>query len=231
MKVAVISDIHANIFALDAVYKDLEKERIDYILVVGDLVGYYYWPKEVIDRLRDDERVICIRGNHEDLLLETLMSSDKSETLRKKYGSGYDVCHETLSNDDITWLSELPKNIELIIDNCSFYLSHGSLTETDEYLYPDASIDRLLKNYSHCKFTIFGHTHYPFIHTYDNKVLINPGSVGQPRDVGGLASYVIINTDNFSTRFKRLRFDFLPIIEIAKSRDGDLDYLWKIMER
>jgi predicted phosphodiesterase len=96
-------------------------------------------------------------------------------------------------------------------------------------LYPDASIDLLLKNYSHCKFTIFGHTHYPFIHTHENKVLINPGSVGQPRDVGGLASYVIINTDNFSTRFKRLKFDRLPIIEMAKSRDSDLDYLWKIM--
>lgn len=231
MKIAVISDIHANIFALDAVYKDLEKEKVDYILVAGDLIGYYYWPKEVVDRLRSDKRVICIRGNHEDLFLESFISSDKSEVLRKKYGSGYDVCFETLSKDDITWMSELPKNIVLSIDNCSFYLSHGSLTETDEYLYPDASLDRLLKNYSDCKFTIFGHTHYPFIHTHANKALINPGSVGQPRDVGGLASYVIINTNNLSIRFKRLKFDFLSIIKIAKSKDSSLEYLWKIMER
>lgn len=231
MKVALISDIHANIFALDAVYEDLEQEKVDHILVVGDLVGYYYWPKEVIERLRNDGRVICIRGNHEDILLETLSSVKKADFFRKKYGSGYDICQETLSKEDIKWLSKLPKNIELRIDDCTFYLSHGSLTETDEYLYPDTSIERLKQNYSNCRFTIFGHTHYPFIHTHENKVLINPGSVGQPRDIGGLASYAIINTENFVTRFKRLSFNFSRLVEAAKSKDSELEYLWKIMKR
>ena len=58
MKIAFISDIHANIFALEQVYEDLDKEKVEKILVAGDLIGYYYWPKEVIDLLRSDQRFI-----------------------------------------------------------------------------------------------------------------------------------------------------------------------------
>jgi predicted phosphodiesterase len=61
--------------------------------------------------------------------------------------------------------------------------------------------------------------------------MINPGSVGQPRDIGGLASYVIFDTNNFTTRFKRLAFDYAQITKIAKSKDRELEYLWKIMSR
>lgn len=231
MKVALISDIHANIFALNAVYADLNKEKVDFILVAGDLIGYYYWPKEVVNLLRNDNRVICIRGNHENILLETLLSDEKAKFYRKKYGSGYDICHEKLNDDDIRWLTTLPENIQLDIDGCTFYMSHGSLMEIDDYLYPDASSECMKKNYSDCKVTLFGHTHYPFVHTHENKIMINPGSVGQPRDIGGLASYVIVNTKNFVTRFKRIMFDYSQITKTAKFKDRELEYLWKIMSR
>ncbi len=231
MKVAFISDLHANIFALNAVYADLKKEKVEFILVAGDLIGYYYWPKEVVDLLRNDSRVICIRGNHENILLETLLSNEKAEFYRKKYGSGYDICSEKLSDDDIKWLITLPENIQLDIDGCTFYMSHGSLMNTNDYLYPDADFELIKQNYSECKVTLFGHTHYPFVHTHENKIMINPGSVGQPRDIGGLASYVIFDTNNFTARFKRLAFDYAQITKIAKSKDRELEYLWKIMSR
>ncbi|WP_338560589.1 metallophosphoesterase family protein [Acinetobacter sp. KS-LM10] len=231
MKVALISDIHSNIFALNAVYADLNKEGIDFILVAGDLIGYYYWPKEVVKLLRNDNRVICIRGNHENILLETLLSKEKAEFYRKKYGSGYDVCHESLSGDDIRWLTALPEYKQLNIDGCTFYMSHGSFQDTNDYLYPDASFERIKQNYSDSNVTIFGHTHYPFIHVHENKIMINPGSVGQPRDIGGLASYAIIDTKNFTTRFKHIAFDHSEIIKTAKSKDTQLEYLWKIMNR
>lgn len=231
MKVALISDIHANIFALKTVYLDLEKEGVDRILVIGDLIGYYYWPKEVIDILRNDYRVSCVRGNHEEVLEKTLSSNEVASSYRKKYGSGYDVCREELSEEEINWLISLPESMELDVDGCSFYMSHGSLTGVDDYLYPDASLEYIKQNYSASKFTVFGHTHYPFLHTLDNKLLINPGSVGQSRDVGGLASYVIVNTENLTVRFKRLAFDFSKLIETAKCRDPELEYLWKIMNR
>ena len=72
MKIGVISDIHANIFALDNVLKEMSKYDVSKILVAGDLIGYYYWPKEVVSRLMTDEDVFCIAGNHEKLLKNSL---------------------------------------------------------------------------------------------------------------------------------------------------------------
>lgn len=231
MKVALISDVHANIYALEAVYADLEKENVEYILVAGDLIGYYYWPKEVVSILRNDSRVFCVRGNHEENLKKILFDNEVSDFYKSKYGSGYNDCKSSLNNEELDWLINLPDKVEMDIDGLSFYVTHGSLSGIDDYIYPDSSIACLNENHSGFDFTVFGHTHYPFIHTLNNKKLINPGSVGQPRDIGGLASYVIVNTVNQSVRFKRLPFDFSKIVEAAKYRDPDLKYLWKIMSR
>ena len=146
MKVALLSDIHANIFALEAVLEDLRRENIDRILVAGDLVGYYYWPKEVVGLLKGDSRVSCIRGNHEVILGEVLASPDAAIRYRSKYGSGYEVCRETLSADELRWLVTLPESLTVDIDGCSFHVAHGSLSSADEYLYPDAGAE-LLEQY------------------------------------------------------------------------------------
>lgn len=231
MKIAVLSDIHANIFALEAVYKDLEKEAIDYILVAGDLIGYYYWPKEVVSMLRKDTRVLCVRGNHEDILEEIINNKEMADIYRRKYGSGYDLCENTLSSEDLSWLLNLPKHLNINLDGCSFYMTHGSLSGINDYLYPDASLERLHDNYSDSKITIFGHTHYQFIHGHNDKFILNPGSIGQPRDIGALASYAVINTTNLVIRFKRVSFDYSTLIKVSKSQDPKLEYLWKIMKR
>mgnify|MGYP003661192313 FL=1 len=79
MKVAVISDLHANIHALRVVLEDLDKENVSAILVAGDLIGYYYWPAEVVNLLMADERFICIRGNHENILHQVLGSEEAAQ--------------------------------------------------------------------------------------------------------------------------------------------------------
>ena len=231
MKVALLSDIHANIFALEAVLEDLRRENIDRILVAGDLVGYYYWPKEVVGLLKGDSRVSCIRGNHEVILGEVLASPDAAIRYRSKYGSGYEVCRETLSADELRWLVTLPESLTVDIDGCSFHVAHGSLSSADEYLYPDAGAEVLERNYSNSTVTVFGHTHYPFLHARDERLLINPGSVGQPRDAGGMASYVIVNTENHTVRFRRKLFEQSKLVDASKSRDPELKYLWTIMSR
>lgn len=231
MKVALLSDVHANLAALDAVYADFEVVGIDRILVAGDLVGYYYWPREVVERLAQDPRVTCIRGNHEDILAAVLADEAAAARYRVKYGSGYARCAETLSRPAIDWLEALPVSLEITIDGVSFHMSHGGLGSTDIYIYPDAPADILAKNYSRCCFTIFGHTHYPFVHQHDGRVMINPGSVGQARDRGGSASYAIVNLDNLTVQPRRVPFDVDPVIEAARKRDPDLSYLWKILQR
>ena len=231
MKVAVLSDVHANIHALRVVLNDLEKEKVDTVLVAGDLIGYYYWPAEVISVLMSESRFICIKGNHENILQEVLTNEEAARCYRRKYGSGYEACRSQLSEAQLQWLFSLPNEISITIDGVTFHVGHGALGNTDEYLYPDAPVKELLDNYSDARYTIFGHTHYPFLHQHEGRYLLNPGSVGQPRDTGGLASYCIIDTVNQVIRFKRKAFDKKPVIFAAHSNDPSLGYLADIMNR
>ena len=231
MKVAIISDIHANAIALDAVYGDVLFRQADAVLVCGDLIGYYFWPDQVIEKVASDERFMCISGNHEAILKETLESKEASETYKLKYGSGYEFCKRLLSAQQIEWLQGLPQALKVEFDGVSFYCGHGIPGDVNEYLYPDASKKKILDSYSSAKFTLLGHTHYPFIHASDNKYLLNPGSVGQPRDVGGLASYAVVNTSNLAVQFVRVPFDVARVIEAARLNDPDLPYLSEVMCR
>ena len=231
MKVAILSDLHANKYAVRGVFDDLRNESIDRILIAGDLIGYYYWPKDVVELCMEDSRVTCIQGNHERNLLDARTNHELRHKLTKKYGSGYESCLFDLTTDQLDWLKLLPQSLEIELDQKSFYLGHGALLDPDQYLYPDSCHDQIVSNYSACDFTIFGHTHYSFVHSHENKTLLNPGSVGQPRDIGNLASYAIVDTSNSSLRFKKVRFDVEGIISQAQTRDPDLPYLQQVFLR
>lgn len=231
MKVAILADIHANIYAFEAVLADCDSECVDHFIVAGDLIGYYYWPKSVVQYLMNDARFTCIRGNHEDILAKTLCSEEAAIYYRKKYGSGYDVCQETLCDDEMKWLLQLPVKVELMLDGANFSVHHGSPLATDEYIYPNASTEVLARCHTSADFTVLGHTHYPFIHHLDNSVLLNPGSVGQPRDQGGQACYALIDLATKLLVFKRIAFDATKVISEAKSRDPTLKYLQEILTR
>lgn len=231
MKVAVLADIHANVYALEAVLADCKDEGVEHFIVAGDLVGYYYWPRPVVQCLMNNARVTCIRGNHEDILAETLNNAVAAEHSRQKYGSGYDVCRETLSEDEMQWLLHLPASFELTLEGAHFSIHHGSPEATDQYIYPDAAAGVLARCHAGRDFTVLGHTHYPFIHHLDGRVLLNPGSVGQPRDIGGYACYALIDLANRAVRFKRIPFDVAHVIATAQARDPARVYLQNIMTR
>jgi putative phosphoesterase len=231
MKIAIISDIHANIYAFEAVLNELDRLKVDKVLVCGDLIGYYYWPKEVLDHIVGNDMFTCIRGNHEDILKETLNSNKASLFYRNKYGSGYDVCKRDLTGSQLDWLGSLPESLEVDFDGVTFFLSHGSLTSTNEYLYPDSSTEELIKNYSNSDFTVFGHTHYPFIHTHNEKCLLNPGSIGQPRDIGGYSSFVTISTHNKVVVAHKINFERADLVLACRTNDPGLNYLENIFNR
>lgn len=231
MKVAIISDIHANIYAFEAVLKELDRLRVDKVLVCGDLVGYYYWPKEVLEYIFSNDMFICVRGNHEDILEKTLKSSKAASFYRDKYGSGYDVCKRDLTSSQLDWLVTLPENLVVDFGGVTFFLSHGSLTSTTEYLYPDSAAGELIKNYSSADFTVFGHTHYPFMHTNNEQCLLNPGSVGQPRDLGGYSSFMTISTHNKVVVAHKIKFQSTELISACRTFDPGLKYLEDIFKR
>ena len=232
MKIAIMADIHANKPAFDAVMEDVKKNNCEHICVLGDLIGYYHWPKYIVEQLMNNPKFTVIRGNHEDLLKNSILDSSFRSECYKKYGSGFNICMENLSKEQLLWLELLPKSAEVCIDDIHIGLFHGSEKETDEYIYPDAPSSRIkaiqVKKFD---FIFFGHTHYPVTFTKNNTLIANPGSVGQPRDVGSLSSYIILNTKNTSLSFKRVPFNSKAVREKVLEHDPNYDYLVKILKR
>lgn len=232
MKIAVLSDIHANIYALRAVLKDCALFDIKSFFILGDLIGYYYWPKEVLDTIDKLASVDIVLGNHEVFLKESLENKLRRSEIKKKYGSGIEYAMNTLSDKQKSMLLSLPPSKIKMIDGIKFLLCHGSPSSTDQYIYPTTNADELNQcAVSSVDFVFMGHTHYPFINCYNKTILANPGSVGQPRDIGNLASYLIIDTENKSIIFRRVAFNIEKLIEMAIKVDPALEYLQKTFSR
>ncbi|WP_412775781.1 metallophosphoesterase family protein [Thalassospira lucentensis] len=231
VKVAVLSDIHANIYALEAVIDLIDKEKISHVLVAGDLVGYYYWPKEVVEVCRTDSRFTCIQGNHESNLKIARKDASVLDRLTKKYGSSYQICLDVLTEEQLDWLLNLPDRENVVIGDATFSLLHEASVGGGGYLYPDSALTEIVANYSDAQYSVLGHTHYPFVHSRGNRWLINPGSVGQPRDIGNLASFLIVDLASNVVVPKRVPFPTKKIIQCADEYDPHLPYLKNILQR
>ena len=231
MKIAFLSDIHSNIEAFDAVLKIIEQKNIDRIYIAGDLVGYYYYANEVIDLCMNRKDIFCIRGNHERNFLSALSDKSIMEKFTKKYGSSYLRSKEQLSPSQITWLKDLPTKLTTELDNVTLTIAHGSIHDEDEYVYPDASIETLIDQLSSSDVTVLGHTHHSFVWSYNNKFLINPGSVGQPRDQSSLASFIVLDTLNMSIVPYKINFSCERLKNDILKFDPSYRYLTRVLER
>ncbi|OGG39856.1 hypothetical protein A2118_02600 [Candidatus Kaiserbacteria bacterium GWA2_50_9] len=231
MKIGILADIHGNNIALEAVLTEVSNAGIERLFVLGDFVGYYYNPDDVLAQLARFKTTM-IRGNHEAMLEAAQKDERSKEAIRAKYGSGVSRALEKLTAVQIQELLALPKTREVTIDGLTFILCHGSPWDTNEYIYPDADEEVLRKCASEkADFILLGHTHRPFVYAREGKVVLNPGSVGQPRDIGNLASWVIIDTANRSIVQRRTAFDTVPVAKEAEHTDPHVPYLVDVLTR
>ena len=231
MKVGVISDIHGNHYALEAVLKIAKQEGVEKLLILGDIVGYYYHPEIVLDMLSAWNYEI-IKGNHEVILQDLNENKIDPEHLKVKYGSGHEHALKKLSTETLQWLFELPTQKSVKINNVSFHLNHGSPSSLDEYLYPDAPLEKLEKcNSIDHDFVLVGHSHYSFSYRCKHSILINCGSVGQSRENGGIAYWALVNTRNSSFQIKTTLYDTLKLLEDVALFDPKREYLQNILKR
>jgi predicted phosphodiesterase len=215
----IITDIHSNLAALRAVLDALQGENVSTILCLGDLVGYGPSPSEVIAAVRGLP-LVSIRGNHDRYAL-----GEDSDQIRSATAEAVDYTRRALSPDDLAFLRSLPDS--QLVDN-RILLVHGSPRDRDEYIIAN---DFAIANFKHFKaeyagiyLCFFGHTHLPMI-IGDGKVvrqfepnyvlslkrmseyLINPGSVGQPRDGNPDAAYAVLDLAESTVTFRRVPYD------------------------
>jgi len=231
MKIAILSDIHGNHFALEKVLEKARQEKIEHLFILGDFIGYYYHPELVLNLLCN-WKFQAIRGNHENILKELINGEIDNQVILKKYGHGHEYALNKLANAQIEFLIKLPTTLSLEIDGCRFKLCHGSPLDPDEYIYPDCHIDLLKKcNVPNVDFAFIGHSHYQFIHRNQDSILINVGSVGQSRLTGGLAQWAIVNTQNRCIQLMSTPYETRQLIEQTTRIDFDIPYLREVLIR
>ena len=231
MKIALIGDIHGNADALEAVLTCASERGVDFYLITGDLVGYYYQPKRVVEIVRDLPGV-AVRGNHEDMLFRCQTSATERALVRSKYGAGIDVALDILAESDLQWLRALPKSREIDLGGRTLLLAHGAPWDTDVYIYPDAASDVWARLADlDAEIIVLGHTHYQFDTEISKTMVINPGSVGQPRDRKPGAAWSLLDTRRMKVSHFRAQYDTQPLIEEARQRDPHLPYLQTVLTR
>jgi len=231
MKIAVLADIHGNHFGLLQVLKEAKKEKVEKLLVLGDIVGYYYYPDKVMDIL-EQWQYLFIKGNHEEYLSKVLAGELDIAILDEKYGSGHRAAISKLNDLQIGKLLTSPEKLLVEIDGLNIQMSHGSPWDANLYLYPDTDIEILnLASETGADIVLIGHSHYQFLHTTANTVLLNPGSVGQSRSTGGLADWAIINTKNGVIQLRSTLYDSTSLINEVSRIDPGNAYLKNILIR
>lgn len=231
MRLALLGDIHGNHVALEAVLAAARKHGVERLLVTGDLVGYYFWPREALELLAPWTSVV-VRGNHEDMLAS--VRSDPAFLLRvdTRYGTGLHTAIDQLSAHQLDQLCALPHPLELAIEGCRILLCHGAPWDIDQYVYPDAKPE-LLQRCAIQEFdlVVLGHTHYPMNHMIGTTLVVNPGSVGQPRNRQPGAHWALFDTASRSLQFHQETYNSSALVRECRQRHPELPYLAEVLLR
>ena len=212
MKILVISDLHANLAALEAV----AKERFDRLICLGDLVGYGPAPNEVIRFVRK-HAFVAIRGNHDNAL--ALDVDCQCSPANKALAEATLAHHRTiLGRENLDWLRTLPTSAEFKLGDYRFAAFHA---KPHDHLYgyeitpglPDEELRGEIEGVK-ADFILLGHTHLPMVRGIGSRVVVNPGSVGQPRDGNPEASYAII--EDGIVELKRCAYDLQKTVQALR---------------
>ena len=201
MKVLIKSDIHGNFAALDAI-----REEADKVFCLGDMVNYGPYPRECIARVQALTDNV-VRGNHDNAISRDV-DCGCSIKYKELSDAGKIYTKGILNKDEKDYLANLPVTLHTEINGTGFLFSHGSPGgDMYKYLRPDVSQKELedeLKDI-HADIVFIGHTHLPMVRKIHDVIVVNPGSVGQPRDGVPMASYAVWEDGSIS--IKRVPYD------------------------
>ena len=210
MKALLLSDIHGNIDALLAVEEDLRRrqEHCDLVLVLGDLVDYGPAPDEVIAWVRCHAHH-AVRGNH-DHAMATGADCRSSPAFQALSVATRELFRPRLQPDSLAFLEALPTRLTLNIDGRTAVMVHATpRNPLFEYLRPDAPDETwsaaLGDPAQGPDYVFLGHTHLPFVRRVGKAIVVNPGSLGQPKDGDPRGCYAVVEDDRVDPR--RVSYD------------------------
>ena len=229
MKIALFSDIHANLPALEAFFADLETRKPDAVYCLGDLVGYNIWPNEVINEIRK-RGIPTIAGNYD---YGVGRNSDdcgcayKSEDEKAMGAQSISLTNAIIKPEERNYLRTLPAHLQveyqLNNDHLFLLMVHGSPRKINEYLFEDRdekSMMRILEG-SNADILFFGHTHKPYHRIFEYELegkkayrhAINLGSIGKPKDGDLRGCYAMLTLNENSSKFDKntIQVEFIRV--------------------
>ncbi|MDW5563282.1 MAG: metallophosphoesterase family protein [Methanomassiliicoccus sp.] len=205
MKLGLISDVHANLVALRAVLDDMETRGADPVLCAGDVVGYYPYPVETI-ALFLERGIRSIQGNHDRAVLNA-----GGRDMNPMAVSAVEWTARNIDPRSLAFLRSLPRYLYLEEDGVRIAVYHGAPFDDDYYTFEDEAVEGLLQM-AGCDLLVLGHTHMPFIRRHTSGTIVNPGSVGQPRDGDPDACYAIFDTETRRAMYRRVPYDISEVV-------------------
>lgn len=203
MRVGVVSDIHSNKPALDAVLADMPD--VELLVNAGDIVGYNPWPAECVERVRNSQ-IPSVQGNH-----DRAVAQQTGFRFNQMASAGVEHAQSELSKPQREWLQTLPQTRTAV--NGRVKVVHGHPDDPDRYTYPENFSEKLLSDE---EVLVMGHTHVQHAETYPSGVVLNPGSVGQPRDRNPKAAYAVVNLKTWDVELRRVKYDIDTVINAVE---------------
>ncbi|MCL6479524.1 MAG: YfcE family phosphodiesterase [Peptococcaceae bacterium] len=214
MKIAVISDIHSNIAALEAVWKDIQEKKVNAVFCCGDLVGYAPFPNEVISFIRE-KQIPCVMGNYDDAIgyARLICGCDFKDAKAQELGErSIAWTRQHVTEENKNFLRDLPREIQFNNGKYRIKIVHGSPRRLNEYLHDDTSYEYLkeLLDEAQADVLICGHTHIPYHKKPDaGKHVVNAGSVGKPKHGDPQAVYALVEVDKeVKVKFHKVPYEF-----------------------
>jgi predicted phosphodiesterase len=220
MRYLILSDIHANREALSAVLARVKRKRWDKAVFLGDLVGYGAHPNQTVEMVRALRPLVAIRGNHD----KVCSGIEDGEMFNRVALQAALWTRQRLTTPNLRWLYQLPEG-PTIVDG-AFAIAHGTPIDEDAYIFGEIEALNVFRQTSF-PLCFFGHSHFPVvfglspdaIHTVlttpptfrfrlepGMRYLVNPGSIGQPRDGSPLASFAIYDSDKKTVSINRVPY-------------------------
>ncbi|HYZ77904.1 MAG TPA: metallophosphoesterase family protein [Gaiellaceae bacterium] len=216
-RVAVITDIHANLPALEAALAEIERIGVDAVYCGGDLVGYGPHPNEVC-ALIEDRAIPTIYGNYDYAIGRDLEDCgcayiDKHDREIGQLSVDWTLAHTNQRSKD--FMRELPFDLRFELAGKQIRLVHGSPRKVNEYLFEDkpARTFERIAALADCDVLVVGHTHKPWIHEYGGVLFVNCGSVGKPKDRDARAAFAVLEAtdDGVAASIRRTAYDALAV--------------------
>lgn len=211
-RIAILADIHSNAPAFKEVLIECKKHSPELYLIAGDIVGYNPFPNEVISELMRIRFKEVVQGNHDRAVVTgntSWFSGDASAAVK--------WTRKNIKDLNLKFLFTRKDKLRLNVDGKHILMCHGAPWDPDEYILANQVEEDMLRE-NRVDVLIMGHTHIPFAKKYSSGIVINPGSVGQPRDGDPRASGSILDTETMEVTKLRVDYDIDAVADAIMAK-------------